>query len=966
MAHKRSRRSTRTTQSQNYEYESGPPAQVRQYRERHAPPEMNKQEQKARRKLMKEHVEKLFVIEEFTDLNNSGVLEVGPCLSMFFTDRVTEWVKACENYYKNSGLSVQQSTYDTGEQFKIRRNKNDSDLLFTVLFNNTGFVNVQGKGHEDWGNTDFYTLYSLLDARDMSQSQSLFSPTAPSLSDSPSDATLVQAVADAESPSNDATITRPLPDGNPPTHDKDDSLSFSQDAQSADESGQSQSLQSQPLFSSPEPTLSPIPTGSNGSIIITQNSQESLSQSTQREGGATQSATQAMNLHLSSDSETLTQSQPLFTPTPPSIADSPSDATLVQAAVDAETRPDDIAVTPSRPDDVTSPPQPPPATASKPRLDVTVEDVTDKPTDKDDKPTYASVVDNRSAPIMKSPAANRVSSTPSRGKGAPLNVSASPIPNQSSHVSATQPQPTPKSRNSTLDTSTLSAIDEALEMSSAQSSNQTQPAQSVFPKTTPPGASPKVTSHDPIRFSIYGAHPWLSNLYQDGDMTQFELYDAKWKSREHCYQWRKAIFHEEWAIANAILAAPTAAEAKALGDDIVTNSEWNLKKKHVMNQIVSAFCEQKGWFSAKLLTTGNRPLLENTPHPEWGALNGGANWLGNMLMAQRNDYAQLVNDSPHTLQEKPQCVDNAPPPPNSKPSSKTNTHRTVPSANPESSHRKKVLFFSDSMASGVPLDIQGMECRVVSHSGARVTTPKTAGSDYVRSTTLLKNAMHSDDSYRGLLIGTNDVAHTSVTKFKASYRLLVRAAKSDGVKVLCCEIFHRGDRLDLNRKIDSFNKAILEVAQEEGCACVNSTSSYNSTAWKPNVNLLVGGRLHLKRWAKRTMANRLSSMIREIDTVCSTQRPTRPSASAPQHRQMSPSRHPRARPPSHNATTHKPQPTSKVFPHRRRQMKTHEPGQFDPYMRWDSCYHPDPAPYQQSSNTTWQRYPTSAGYQGKW
>ena len=101
MAHKRSRRSARSTQSQNYEYESSPPAQVRQYRERHAPPEMNKQEQKARRKLMKEHVEKLFVIEEFTDLNNSGVLEVGPCLSMFFTDRVSEWVKTCENYYKN-------------------------------------------------------------------------------------------------------------------------------------------------------------------------------------------------------------------------------------------------------------------------------------------------------------------------------------------------------------------------------------------------------------------------------------------------------------------------------------------------------------------------------------------------------------------------------------------------------------------------------------------------------------------------------------------------------------------------------------------------------------------------------------------------------------------------------------------------------------------------------------------------
>ncbi len=221
--------------------------------------------------------------------------------------------------------------------------------------------------------------------------------------------------------------------------------------------------------------------------------------------------------------------------------------------------------------------------------------------------------------------------------------------------------------------------------------------------------------------------------------------------------------------------------------------------------------------------------------------------------------------------------------------------------------------------------------------------------------------MHGDESYTGLLMGTNDVAHTSVTKFKASYRVLVRTAKSKGSKVLCCEIFHRGDRKDLNRKIDAFNRAILEVAKEEGCACINSTASYDSTAWRPNVNLLVGGRLHLKRWAKRTMANRLSAMILETDSVCNANA-QRPPATAPRHPASAPQHHTSAPISRRNS----PRPTKRGFPHQRRQMKTHAPGRFDPYLRWDSCYRPDPTPYQQSSNTTWQQYPMSTGYQGKW
>ncbi len=179
----------------------------------------------------------------------------------------------------------------------------------------------------------------------------------------------------------------------------------------------------------------------------------------------------------------------------------------------------------------------------------------------------------------------------------------------------------------------------------------------------------------------------------------------------------------------------------------------------------------------------------------------------------------------------------------------------------------------------------------------------------------------------------------------------MKTAKSKGAKVICHQIFHRGDRRDLNIKIDSFNNAIFQVAKEEDCAVINSTSSFNSSAWQPNVNMLVGGRLHLKQWAKRTLANRISTVIQQVDSVIGSPRHTTPSThcytSAPLPRRTSPP------------------PTTRSTP-RWRQMQNYDYGDFDAYLKWDSCYRPQPAPYQQSSKTTWQQYPTLAGYRGKW
>ena len=319
-------------------------------------------------------------------------------------------------------------------------------------------------------------------------------------------------------------------------------------------------------------------------------------------------------------------------------------------------------------------------------------------------------------------------------------------------------------------------------------------------------------------------------------------------------------------------------------------------------------------------------------------------------MDHRKDYLQHADSGPTS----PNLTTNK-----RQPSAREEKVKSIPppqsSNGPNVKHdsiKPKVLYFGDSMPNGLPLDIPGMKCTVKSYSGARVTVPKTAGSEYVPSSTLLRKDMNGDEKYVGLVIGANDVPHTNVVKFKASYRMLVKTAKSKGAKVLCHQIFHRGDRRDLNTKIDSFNNAIFQVAKEEDCAVINSTSSFNSSAWQPNVNMLVGGRLHLKQWAKRTLANRISTVIQQIDSVISSPGPST----------GSPGRHTGSSLPRCST----PHSTARPFPQRWRQLQSYKYGQFDAYLNWDSCYYPQPAPYHQSSKTTWQQYPMSAGYQGEW
>ncbi len=135
----------------------------------------------------------------------------------------------------------------------------------------------------------------------------------------------------------------------------------------------------------------------------------------------------------------------------------------------------------------------------------------------------------------------------------------------------------------------------------------------------------------PIKYKFDSDYWELSNFRH----RSFFIYNKRWKSREHPYQWRKAIFHEKWKIADDILQARTAKHAKFLGSKVNSSPAWNNKKYRIMEGIMMSYGDQVQQYQTALLATGTRLLLEDTPDEFWGSTNGGKNWHGRISMKVR-------------------------------------------------------------------------------------------------------------------------------------------------------------------------------------------------------------------------------------------------------------------------------------------------------------------------------------------
>lgn len=120
----------------------------------------------------------------------------------------------------------------------------------------------------------------------------------------------------------------------------------------------------------------------------------------------------------------------------------------------------------------------------------------------------------------------------------------------------------------------------------------------------------------------------------------FRAYGLVFKSLEHAYQWRKAMYMGREDIARRILNAPTAADAKRIADNELNTmgTNWFFVKRDFMNDLLIAKCEQCPEFLTALLESGDEELIEDTNHEYWarGREGNGMNMLGMLLMEIRD------------------------------------------------------------------------------------------------------------------------------------------------------------------------------------------------------------------------------------------------------------------------------------------------------------------------------------------
>lgn len=126
--------------------------------------------------------------------------------------------------------------------------------------------------------------------------------------------------------------------------------------------------------------------------------------------------------------------------------------------------------------------------------------------------------------------------------------------------------------------------------------------------------------------------------------SNFSSFQVEWKGRvwqtsEHAYQ-ASHFFETAPALAEKIFMAKSAHEAfkiaKANADK--APEDWDENKLVIMEEIVRCKLEQNPYLMHKLMQTGNRIIVEDSPKDDfwgWGENRNGRNELGKIWMKLR-------------------------------------------------------------------------------------------------------------------------------------------------------------------------------------------------------------------------------------------------------------------------------------------------------------------------------------------
>ena len=153
-------------------------------------------------------------------------------------------------------------------------------------------------------------------------------------------------------------------------------------------------------------------------------------------------------------------------------------------------------------------------------------------------------------------------------------------------------------------------------------------------------SSPKISTYEDVEsqqktiINFKGKEHIFSNLYP----CKINIYTHKFNSSEACFQYRKAIYNNEFQKAENILYAKTSNDAMDIGNSIPDTEGWDMIKDTVMKEIQVAKAEQVEAFKAALIDSKGAILQEDTTHIHWAKGEngqGGLQRLGHILMEVR-------------------------------------------------------------------------------------------------------------------------------------------------------------------------------------------------------------------------------------------------------------------------------------------------------------------------------------------
>lgn len=201
-----------------------------------------------------------------------------------------------------------------------------------------------------------------------------------------------------------------------------------------------------------------------------------------------------------------------------------------------------------------------------------------------------------------------------------------------------------------------------------------------------PAPTCKKKSEEVILFRSYGPHHVLSNFLEEP--LQYE--GRSFRSAEHVYQWKCAIFHKELILANKISHARTASQAKRLSHSIRRSAAWHGCKTDIMRSILLQKVKHSPRFKAGLLSTAGKKLIHNVESDNfWGCgvdLQG-SNVLGSLLEDLREQL---------TLDQSTATTPSLPTPPPVRPA-------YAPQPSPPS--KKRVVVIGNSNARGISQEL---------------------------------------------------------------------------------------------------------------------------------------------------------------------------------------------------------------------------------------------------------------------